>query len=169
MCPHLTPDALYSIFYGFNQHDYGLFEPGTELSIKAFPDSSSIFTKWSGGIISTVNPVTIKMDKIKLVWVEFDKPRYSLTISTNGTGTGTVTTDPANGPFNSGTQVRITAVPTGGSIFAGWSGATLSKENSVNITMDTSKTVTAKFLANPSPSVPYAQYNCPVILAPGTY
>ncbi len=59
---------------------------------------------------------------------------YTLTVKTSGLGTGTVSSSPAGTPgitncsgtcsssFNNGQAVVLTATPTGGSTFAGWSG-----------------------------------------------
>ncbi len=56
---------------------------------------------------------------------------YSVTVTSAGTGTGTVTSSPAGisckptcgASFASGTQVKLTAAAGSGSYFAGWSGA----------------------------------------------
>ena len=55
---------------------------------------------------------------------------YALTVTKDGTGSGTVTSDPAGincgsdctNTYNSGTNVTLTATPATGSTFAGWSG-----------------------------------------------
>ena len=154
--------------------DYGLFDPNTRVTLTATPTGTSVFAGWPGVSGTTT---TITMDNNKVLLAIFILPaqiQYSLTVKKDGTGTGTVTVKNGNttltsnsfggyGSFNTGTIFTITATPTGTSIFAGWSGSTSTLENSVSITLDTSKSVTAKFLSNPS-SVPYAQYNCPIIL-----
>jgi hypothetical protein len=156
----------------------GPFDSGMVVKLTANQTGGSTFAGWSSNVTSTgALTGTITMDNIKSVTATFNLPapiQYILTTGTDGTGSGTVEVTKEgslqqkgpNGyaPFDINTKVTVKAIPTGESIFAGWSGATLSKENSVNITMDDNKTVTAKFLANPSSSVPYAQYNCPVIL-----
>ncbi len=48
---------------------------------------------------------------------------YTLTITKTGTGSGTVTTNPAGPTYPSGTAVTLTATPGSNSVFAGWSGA----------------------------------------------
>jgi hypothetical protein len=78
--------------------------------------------------------------------------QYALTISKSGTGSGTVTSSPAgincgtdcSESYNKGTNVTLTATPTTGSTFAGWSGA-CSGTGGCSVTMNSDKTVTATF------------------------
>lgn len=77
---------------------------------------------------------------------------YNLTISKNGTGTGTVSSNPAgincgatcSSTFLANTSVNITAMPAGGNRFTGWSGA-CQGTGSCNILIDSAKSVTAGF------------------------
>ncbi|MCR4279398.1 MAG: hypothetical protein NUV78_01530 [Candidatus Zambryskibacteria bacterium] len=82
-----------------------------------------------------------------------------LDVYKSGTGSGTV-----SGPgiscgsdcsqsFNSGTSVALTASPSSGSTFAGWSGA-CSGTGSCNVSMTANKSVTATFNVIPPPSPP---------------
>ena len=56
--------------------------------------------------------------------------QFTLTVNRSGSGSGTVTSNPAgidcgatcSAPFNSGTTVSLTATPASGSTFTGWSG-----------------------------------------------
>ncbi|MFN4320364.1 MAG: InlB B-repeat-containing protein, partial [Aquificaceae bacterium] len=80
---------------------------------------------------------------------------YTLTVTKQGTGSGTVTSSPAgincgsdcSEAYNSGTVVTLTATPATGSTFGGWSGACSSCGNNTTcqITMDANKTCTATF------------------------
>ncbi|MBK7319521.1 LamG-like jellyroll fold domain-containing protein [Candidatus Villigracilis affinis] len=76
-----------------------------------------------------------------------------LSVSKTGTGTGTITSAPAgincgaactyNFPRN--TSVVLTAAPTLGSTFTGWSGAGCSGTGTCTVTMDAAKSVIANF------------------------
>ena len=77
---------------------------------------------------------------------------YTLTVTKSGTGGGPVTSSPAgincgddcSEAYNQGTVVSLTATPSSGSTFEGWSGA-CSGTGQCSVTMDADKTVTATF------------------------
>jgi len=80
--------------------------------------------------------------------------QYTLTINKGGAGEGTVTSSPAgincgsdcSEPYNAGTVVTLTALPSTGSTFAGWSNAGCTGTGTCVVTMDAVKTVTASFI-----------------------
>jgi hypothetical protein len=77
---------------------------------------------------------------------------YTLNVTKGGDGTGTVTSSPAgitcgadcSEPYNSGTVVNLTATPTSGSVFVGWSGA-CTGSGSCQVTMSATQAVAAAF------------------------
>ena len=78
---------------------------------------------------------------------------YSLGVSRNGTGTGSVTSSPAGiscgadctETYNHGTVVTLTAVADASSSWTGWSGACSGTALTCMLTMDGAKSVTATF------------------------
>ena len=70
-------------------------------------------------------------------------PTFTLTkTATNGT----VTLNPATGPYTTGTMVTVTATPNAGYAFTSWSGGSLTgNANPTAVTMDANKTITANF------------------------
>lgn len=78
-----------------------------------------------------------------------------LLVSRTGAGSGTVTSDPAgidcgddcSEPYANGTHVTLTATPTAGSIFTGWSGACAGSGACI-LTLDATQRVTATFTRN---------------------
>jgi len=86
---------------------------------------------------------------------------YLLTVSKTGTGSGTVTSNPAGincgsdctENYASGTVVTLTAAPDSDSTFTGWSGACTGIGSCV-VTMTEAKTVTATFNLSAPPSPP---------------
>jgi hypothetical protein len=79
-------------------------------------------------------------------------PVFALNVAKAGTGAGAVTSSPAgincgsvcSQSFTSGTVVALTASPSPGSVFAGWSGA-CSGTGACSVTMDAARSVTATF------------------------
>ena len=83
-------------------------------------------------------------------------PTYDLTVDKTGTGSGTVSSDPAgidcgstcSFDFSHNTDVTLTAVGDSGSTFTGWSGAGCTGTGACEVTMDAAKAVTAEFTLN---------------------
>ncbi len=71
------------------------------------------------------------MDQARSVTATFTTATYTLTVDLGGAGSGTVTSSPAgincgvdcSEVYNHGTLVTLTATPSVGSVFGGWSGA----------------------------------------------
>src|SRR5436190_1603714 len=80
--------------------------------------------------------------------------RWALTVSTAGTGTGTVSSSDGlinscsgtcTATYNSGTSVTLTATPDAGSIFTGWTGCDTVLDTTCTVSMSASRSVTATF------------------------
>jgi phospholipase C len=84
-------------------------------------------------------------------------PPVRLTVTDSGNGKGTVTSSPAGissgttctASFTSGTSVVLTATPTAGATFNGWSGA-CSGKGTCNVVLNASTTVGASFTFPPA-------------------
>lgn len=83
----------------------------------------------------------------------------ALSVSRQGTGSGTVTSSPAgidcgstcSASYSLGTQVTLTAQAASGSNFSGWSGACAGAASSCIVSMDSARSVAASFTAVPVP------------------
>jgi hypothetical protein len=130
------------------------FTFGTNVTLTATPDSGSAFGGWSGDVTDSSSTIIITMDSNKSVISTFNLS-YTLTVIKSGTGTGTVTSNPAGidcGPtcsyqFASGTNVILIATPDSGSVFGGWSGDVIGSCSTIIITMNSNKSVTSTFNA----------------------
>ena len=69
----------------------------------------------------------------------------TFTLTTNVSGSGSVTRNPNAASYASGTVVTLTATPGAGFQFAGWSGDLTGSANPTTITMSANRTVTATF------------------------
>jgi uncharacterized repeat protein (TIGR02543 family) len=67
------------------------------------------------------------------------------TLTSNTSGTGTISLSPSGGTYNAGTLVTVTATAGSGWQFNGWSGDLSGTTNPATITMNSNKTVTANF------------------------
>lgn len=77
-------------------------------------------------------------------WLGTSIPPALLTIHTSGSGK--VVLDPPGGIYDAMQIVTLLAVPDSGWRFEGWSGDVPDNSNPIQITMDVSKTITAKFV-----------------------
>ena len=105
-----------------------------------FASCASEFTVWhTGSTTGWTNP-----------WytyptATFILPTYTLTV--NVTGPGSVAKSPDASSYALGTVVTLTATPTTGYAFTGWSGDLTGSTNPTIITMEANKTVMATFSA----------------------
>ncbi len=67
------------------------------------------------------------------------------TLSFGTVGSGTINIDPPGGTYEDGTTVSITATPSAGFEFSGWSGDAGGTENPLSLVMDDDKSITATF------------------------
>jgi hypothetical protein len=111
----------------------------------AIPAVGWIFSSWGGDLTGTKNPTTLVVNGNKAVTATFVAQQYTLTVNKAGTGSGTVTLNPAAGSYVYGTSVTLTATPAAGSTFAGWSGGLTGSANPTTMIITSANTVTATF------------------------
>ena len=132
------------------------YDYGTSVTLTATPATGSTFAGWSGGGCSGTGACTVTMSQANTVTATFNTvpaQSYALTVTKDGTGSGTVTSDPAGincgsdctNTYNSGTNVTLTATPATGSTFAGWSGGFCPGTGTCTVPMSQAITVAATF------------------------
>jgi hypothetical protein len=133
------------------------FTGGTSVSLTASPTDGHGFNGW-GGACSGTGACVVTMDSAKNVTATFTAiapPPVTYALAVNKAGSGTVTSTPAgincgatcSASFPGGASVTLTASPTAGHSFNGWSGA-CSGVGACSVTMDAAKSVTATFTEN---------------------
>ncbi|MCP4539001.1 MAG: hypothetical protein GY832_17840, partial [Chloroflexi bacterium] len=133
---------------------------GTVVTLTVVADSDSTFSGWSGAGCGGLDDCVVTMDASKTVTAAFDllpvvPTTYTLTLATDGTGSGSVTPDPvgtlllSGWLYEQGAVVTLTAVPALGSYFGGWTGDLLTADSIENLVMDGNKQVTATFSTEP--------------------
>jgi hypothetical protein len=134
------------------------FDSGTEVVLTAVAASGSRFSGWSDESCPGTGTCTVTMNGDMSVTATFVK-QYTLTVSENGTGSGTVTSSPAgiscpptcSAAYDTGTSVVLSAQAASGSTFSGWSGGDgCSGTGTCTVVMSSDKAATASFNQNSS-------------------
>ena len=123
----------------------GEFEAGQTVSVTATPQGEYLFKDWSDGNTDATRTITVSSNST--LTANFEKKKYPLTVNIEGEGevleeivnTGR-TTD-----YDSGTTVKLTAVPSEGWEFVAWTGAIESTELEVQLFVSEAKEVNSIF------------------------
>jgi hypothetical protein len=144
------------------------------ITLTATPTGNSVFRGWqpgctgagSGGNVCII-PLQIKPIPIRPV---FELPIYGLYVLAAGSGSGKVVSAPPGinctitagatdqlcvGLFANGADVTLTAAPTGGSTFGGWSGPCTGSQSACVVNVSATTKATARFNA-PRPATELA-------------
>ncbi len=132
------------------------YDYGTVVTLTATVDTGSTFTGWSGGGCSGTETCVVTMDEDKSVAATFTLNQYELSVSLDGNGMGSVSSNPAGidcgtdcaEGFDYGTDVTLTATVDTGSIFTGWSGGGCSGMGTCVVTIEEATAVMATFDKN---------------------
>lgn len=128
---------------------YGCGEP---VQLSATPAEEWVFAGYSGDLVST-NPVAnVIMDTGKTITATFTN-NTPYTLKTNvlsvggadGEAGGSVTIDPLQATYKYGDEVTLTAVPTPGWAFTGWTGTLNSTSPTETIIITSDTTIDATF------------------------
>jgi hypothetical protein len=128
---------------------------GTELTLIATASDLSHFAGWAGPSVPCTNSdtCTIEITTDGAITASFDLDELSLMVTTDGGGTGAVSSDPAGidcgescaASYLAFTEVTLAATPEESSVFTGWDGACTGTEPTCTVTMDEAKSVRASF------------------------
>jgi len=130
----------------------GTYNEGTQVTLTATPAQGWQFDHWSGDLSGSTNPANITMDADKTVTAVFIQIQYH--IYTSFTGQGTIDLSPAGGIYNYGTQVTLTAIPSQGWEFTGWSADVSGTANPIVVTVHSDWHIGAIFTQLPQTYVP---------------
>ncbi len=124
------------------------YPQGTVVELTAEPDENWLFSHWEGDLTGDENPVQITIDGEKSVTAVFVLVEHPFTINIQGQGTveadGEEITETTN--FTHGSEIELVAVADEGWAFSEWTGDLDSTQDTVQITIDGPKEVTATFL-----------------------
>jgi hypothetical protein len=114
---------------------------GTVVTLTALPSVNWAFINWTGDLASRQSQVNLTMSANKTVTATFIQ-YFTLTVSVVGNGT---VMQNSSGPYLSGANVTLTAVPSVDWRFWNWSGGGSGQQNQTSIIMGGNITVTATF------------------------
>jgi hypothetical protein len=142
--------------------DEATYANGTEVILKAVPDTGWSFDHWSGALTGSQNPTSIVMTGNTTILAVFLQNEYMLTIEIIGNGSGTVLVD-KEGPYTYGEMVNVTAVAAENSTFTEWQGILAGDKNPEQVGMTQNTTVIAVFIYG---TIPNISPNVPTLVAP---
>ena len=125
------------------------YDDGTTVTLTATPATGFLFSGWGGDLSDTANPSTLIMSANKSVTATFSVLPPPRVLTVNTVGSGTVAVSPVRDFYDDGTTVTLTATPTAGFQFSGWSGDLSDTINPSSLTLNADKNVTATFTILP--------------------
>ncbi|WP_411727838.1 InlB B-repeat-containing protein [Methyloglobulus sp.] len=133
------------------------FNQNSSVTLTATPAAGSSFDGWTGACTGTATTCAVTMAQAQNVGANFTLIPLALTVNKTGTGAGTITSSPAGidcgvtctGNFAPNTDITLTATPTAGSSFDGWTGACAGTTSTCTITMSQAQTAAANFTIIP--------------------
>ncbi len=121
-----------------------------KVTLTAHPDEGYTFSHWSRDASGTANPLTVTMDRDKLVIANFEKIHRKLRIRyTPYNVQCTFALSPAGTSrdnafrFEPDTEVKVTAIPEEGYMLDHWSGDASGSSTTIKVKMDADKEITA--------------------------
>jgi hypothetical protein len=142
--PNTDPDlAGYALYYGTSSGNYSS-------SISLGNVTTYTVTNLSDGVtyyiaLTARNTAGVESGYSNEVIYTPAVSQFTLTLSTTGSGSGSVTNSPTGTSFTAGTLVSLTAAAPANSMFTGWSGACSGTANPCSVTMNANSAVTAAF------------------------
>ena len=123
----------------------GSYKSGQVVTITATANSEYVFSGWSNG--SNENPLTVTINSSQVISASFDKKKYALTISKVGEGSVTeeLISSGRSTDYNSGSNVKLTAIPESGWGFLSWTGDFVGTDNPIEVNISEAKSITANF------------------------
>jgi hypothetical protein len=123
------------------------YPQGTVVELTAHAEEGWEFDRWEGDLDGNENPAQITIDGVTEVTAVFTRIEHPLTITIEGEGVvfqDSVQTNEMNHP--EGAVVELVAVPGDGYAFSQWSGDLEGTRDTIEVTIDGPKEITATFL-----------------------
>lgn len=118
------------------------FVPGTVITLTAKTNAGYVFAGWTGDLVGLQNPIALAMNSGKTIAANFVRT-YQLSVGAQSGGI--VASSPAGTNFVAGSTVTLTAKPSAGYTFAGWTGSLSGTINPASIRMASNQAIMASF------------------------
>ncbi|UJR85692.1 InlB B-repeat-containing protein [Sandaracinus amylolyticus] len=129
------------------------YSHGTAITLTAAPATGSNFAGWTGATgCGASTSCVVTLSAATTVRARFELNRYTLSVTRAGSGTVVASDSSINcgancsAMYDHGASVTLSATPSTGYRFAGWSGATCSGTGSCVVSMTSAQNVTATFI-----------------------
>jgi len=123
-----------------------LYADGASVTLTATAANGWTFSHWEGDLGGWTNPATITMDADKSITAVFTQQLPSVLLTLSVFGGGTTIPAPGEHALLPGSDVEVTAVPSAGWAFAGWSGDMTSTDNPLAFSIYADTSLTANFV-----------------------
>ncbi|MHA4896016.1 ice-binding family protein [Pedobacter sp. PWIIR3] len=125
----------------------GAYASGTSVTITSARSTGYTFVNWTdkvtGLVVSTSPAYTFVLSANRTFVANFILNTYTLaTLAVNGS----VLRTPDQATYNHGTSVTLTAVPSAGYVFTGWTGDASGSTSPLTVVMNSNKVITANFI-----------------------
>ena len=142
-----------------------LFDKSASVELGSIPSRDSRFVGWDGGCVGSATNCTLRTNQDQTVGATFDFDPWAsiatMTVAKSGSGAGTIRSSPAgvdcgqycSATVKKGTTWSISAIPSSGSIFKGWTGL-CSGTASCTVVLNDSGNLNAEFSAIGPPADP---------------
>ena len=153
---------------GIVSPDGGFYSDGTSLSLIAEPNSEYDFLNWTGDIESSSSSLSVVMDSDITITANFIKKKYELKIEVEGKGSvfKEVIKPGIADEYNSGTILKLTALPVDGWVFVEWQGDIQNENNPIELTIDKPITIKAIFKHYPASGLPIVKIKTNQVVGP---
>ncbi|GAE35780.1 InlB B-repeat-containing protein [Halalkalibacter akibai] len=122
-----------------------IYEIGEVVELTAVPAAGWKFVRWTGDLSGTAITQTITLEKPMKIGAVFELETNTYQLSITKSGEGTVLQSTLANTINLGETVTVTARPSQGYVFEGWSGSITSSNPSITFVMEEDMTLQAIF------------------------
>lgn len=137
----------------------GEYESGQTVNVTATPQGEYVFASWSDGNTDATRTITVSSNST--LTANFEKRKYPLTLNFEGEGDvlEEILSSGRSTDYDSGTKVKLTALPSqgwefvenNGWDFIGWTGDIQSSDSIITVNINEGITITAVFEQKPFP------------------